>query len=63
MANMQLPEYFLESISWHEHSEEGYLTNPQSLPVGLDIGRLDDPHVDHFREEPFHFYFWKWLRC
>ena len=44
---MQHPEYLLELISWHEHSEERDLTNAQSFPIGLNIRKLDDLHVDH----------------
>ena len=50
---MEHPEDLLESIPPHEHFEEGDLTSPCRFPIGLQIWKLDDAHVDHPCEKPF----------
>ena len=52
---MQHPKDFLESVAWHELSEERYLTYPRGFPIRFQIRKLDDPHIHHRCKKTFHF--------
>ena len=58
---MQHPKYHLESLPCHYRREERNLASPRSAPVVLDVGEIDQPHVQDNSQETLHLRWSDWL--